>query len=148
MACGVESVLESDPGHGDGTAFQRDGGIEDFDPVNRRLIDEHDHSKRWFPSQNQRQHTFGQAGGIKVWALQKAFEVHPLGQGDGGEVETSVAEADTQVEPEEGTGQAREVLSDGTPQLREICLNQSASSRSRWLVLLSSPPQPASAVRF
>ena len=105
MAYAVESVLESDPGHGDGTAFQRDGGIDDFDAVNRRLIDEHDHSRRWFPSQNQRQHTFGQAGGIKVWALQEAFEVRPLGQGasDGGEVETSVAKADTQVEPEEGT---------------------------------------------
>ena len=41
-------------------------------------------------------------------------------------METSIAKADTQREPQEGAGQAGEVLSDGTAKLREMCLHQSA----------------------
>src|SRR5947207_5995398 len=67
-----------------------------------------------------------------------AFEVHPLGQdtGDGGEMQTSIAKAHTQREPQEGTGQPGEVLSDGTTKLREIRLDQSADGGGKFLIHL------------
>jgi hypothetical protein len=70
--------------------------------------------------------------------LVAAFELHPLGQeaGDSGEMETSIAEADAQGEPEEGAGQAGEVLSDGTTKLREVGLDQSSGGEGETLIHL------------